>query len=332
MKDWSLKYRPQRLKDLRGQEVNKQILMSRIEKDNLFGVMIFYGKSGCGKTTTARILVNELNAEVIELDAASNNGVDDARNIKEIASKLALTGRKKIIIIDEAHMLSKAAWNALLKVIEEPNDKTHFIFCTTEYNAIPATIRDRSQMFKFYGFTHEELKQYAIDVLTAEGYVTAKGPTLDEACVNLIIKESNGQARDLLKRLQVAAEQGLTTAKAMRDFLGIPDTRGMGTYLTGVLSGDSRTATRALKQVAEKYDLIDWKNRLETLIYEILEDHYGLSELDYPIQQTARLRELANTYPPLLFGKILDFLLRVHRADTAYQLMYVLATLGAQEC
>ena len=107
--DWSLKYRPQRLDDLIGQDVNVEILKDLVANDKLFSAMIFYGTSGCGKTTTARILVNELNAEVIELDAASNNGVDDARNIKEMASKLALTGRKKIFIIDEAHMLSRSA-------------------------------------------------------------------------------------------------------------------------------------------------------------------------------------------------------------------------------
>ena len=159
--DWALKYRPRVLDDLVGQDVNKEILKELVAKDSLFGAMIFYGRSGCGKTTTARILVNELDAEIIELDGASNNGVDDARNIKDIASKLALTGKRKIIIIDEAHMLSRGAWNALLKAIEEPNSMTHFIFCTTEYRAIPATIRGRSHMFKFYSIEPEVLTNYA---------------------------------------------------------------------------------------------------------------------------------------------------------------------------
>lgn len=212
MEDWALKYRPQRLDNLVGQDVNREILSKLVAENKLFNAMIFYGKSGCGKTTTARILVNELDAEVVELDAASNNGVDDARNIKDIASKLALTGRKKIIIIDEAHMLSKAAWNALLKAIEEPNDKTHFIFCTTEYTAIPATIRGRSQMFKFYSIQHQVLVDYAKTILSKENR------HLEDDCIELIVKESKGQVRDLLKMLQVAAEQDCTTAEKFSKF------------------------------------------------------------------------------------------------------------------
>ena len=282
MEDWALKYRPQTLDSLVGQEVNRDILKKLVAENKLFNAMIFYGKSGCGKTTTARILVNELNAEVVELDAASNNGVDDARNIKDIASKLALTGQQKIIIIDEAHMLSKAAWNALLKAIEEPNEKTHFIFCTTEYAAIPATIRGRSQMFKFYSIPKEVLFDYAKTILTREN------KSLQDDCIELIVRESKGQVRDLLKMLQIAAEQGYTTAEQFSKFLAIPDTKGMGAFLSAVLSGNTKLAVKVLKDL--NTDLIEWKNRLESLIYEILEDKYEISELSYPIQQTSKFR------------------------------------------
>ena len=320
MVDWALKYRPSRLADLVGQDVNKEILEKLVKEDRLFSAMIFYGRSGCGKTTTARILVNELDAEVVELDAASNNGVDDARNIKDIASKLALTGKKKIIIIDEAHMLSKAAWNALLKAIEEPNDKTHFIFCTTEYVAIPATIRGRSHMFKFYSVPENILDEYAHHILKLEHQ------TLEDDCIELIVKESKGQVRDLLKLLQLAAEQKLTTVEKLSKFLALPDTKGMGAYLAAVLSGEAKLAVKVLKGLTT--DLLEWRNRLEALIYEILEDKYGISELKYPLAQTMKFRELAEKFPPSDFGKVLDFLLRVNRADTAYRLLYVLATLG----
>ena len=323
MEDWALKYRPQTLDSLVGQEVNRDILKKLVAENKLFNAMIFYGKSGCGKTTTARILVNELNAEVVELDAASNNGVDDARNIKDIASKLALTGQQKIIIIDEAHMLSKAAWNALLKAIEEPNEKTHFIFCTTEYAAIPATIRGRSQMFKFYSIPKEVLFDYAKTILTREN------KSLQDDCIELIVRESKGQVRDLLKMLQIAAEQGYTTAEQFSKFLAIPDTKGMGAFLSAVLSGNTKLAVKVLKDL--NTDLIEWKNRLESLIYEILEDKYEISELSYPIQQTSMFRELAATYKPQAFGKILDYLLKINKADNAYQLLYVLATLGVDE-
>lgn len=323
MEDWALKYRPSRLDDLVGQDVNKEILKTLVAENKLFNAMIFYGRSGCGKTTTARILVNELNAEVVELDAASNNGVDDARNIKDIASKLALTGRKKIIIIDEAHMLSKAAWNALLKAIEEPNDKTHFIFCTTEYVAIPSTIRGRSQMFKFYSIPKQTLSEYAKNIAMNEK------STLEDDCIDLIVRESKGQVRDLLKLLQVACEQKLTTVEKLSKFLALPDTKGMGAYIDGVLGGNAKLATKVLKGL--NTDLLEWRNRLEALVYEILEDRYEISELTYPIAQTAKLRELGKKYTPKQYGKLLDYLLKVNRADNAYQLLYVLATLGVDD-
>ncbi len=318
--DWSLKYRPRVLDDLIGQDVNKEILKDLVMKDKLFSAMIFYGRSGCGKTTTARILVNETNAEVIELDAASNNGVEDARNIKDMASKLALTGRKKIFIIDEAHMLSKSAWNALLKIIEEPNSKTHFIFATTEYTAIPATIRGRSHMFKFYALEPELLKDYAGKILHEEGV------KLPEAVADLIIKESRGQVRDMLKLLQVAAEQNLSTVEKLEKFLALPDIKGMGAFLSAVLSGNSRLAVRVIKGL--NTDLIEWRDRLEELVYEVLEDHYGISKLSYTDSQTSKLRELTTLHPLEKFGKILDYLLKVNRSETAYQMLYVLAVLG----
>ena len=320
MNDWALKYRPKKLNELVGQDVNKEILSTLVAENKLFNAMIFYGRSGCGKTTTARILVNELDAEAVELDAASNNGVDDARNIKDIASKLALTGRHKVITIDEAHMLSKAAWNALLKAIEEPNEKTHFVFCTTEYTAIPATIRGRSQMFKFYSIPRETLKEYAKHILQLEG------SELDDDCIDLIVRESKGQVRDLLKLLQVASEQGLTTEEKLRRFMAIPDTRGMGAYIDAVLSGNAKMAVKVLKGLST--DLLEWRNRLEQLVYEVLEDRFEIEELSYPIAQTSKLRQLGANYTPKQFGKLLDFLLKITKAETAYQLLYVLAVEG----
>lgn len=318
--DWSLKYRPQVLDDLVGQDVNKEILKDLVEKDTLFSAMIFYGRSGCGKTTTARILVNELNAEVIELDAASNNGVEDARNIKDMATKLALTGKRKIFIIDEAHMLSRSAWNALLKIIEEPNSKTHFIFATTEYTSIPTTIRGRSHMFKFYAIEPEVLKEYAGYILHQEN------TTLPEDVADVIIKESKGQVRDMLKLLQLASEQKLNTVEKLERFLALPDIRGMGSFLTAILEGNSKLAVRVLKGL--NTDMLEWRDRLEELVYEILEDHYGIKELAYSDSQTQRLRSLPTLHSLEKFGKVLDYLLKVNKAETAFKMLYVLAVLG----
>lgn len=164
-KEWAVKLRPQTLEQMAGQESNKLIVQSWLDNDNLPNALIFYGKSGCGKTTLGRMLAQLMGAELIELDAASHNSVDDARQINELAGRLSLTGRHKIFLIDESHQLSTAAFNVLLKNIEEPNPKVHFILATTEYAKLPLTIRGRSRMLKFYSIPREQQVEYAKAVL-----------------------------------------------------------------------------------------------------------------------------------------------------------------------
>ena len=147
--------------------------------------------------------------------------------------------------------------------------------------------------------------------------------------LDLIIKESKGQVRDLLKLLQVAAEQGYTTAEQFSKFLALPDTKGMGAFLQAILDSDAKLAVKVLKSL--NTDLLEWCNRLESLIYEILEDKFNITQLSGPIQQVAKLEDLANRHTPQEFGKILDYLLKITKSDTAYQLLYVLALLGVEE-
>lgn len=136
MSEWAVELRPKTLDAMVGQETNREIIENWVKNNNLPNAVIFYGKSGSGKTTSSRIIPLLMDAELIELDAASHNGVDDARQINEQASRLSLTGKHKIFLIDEAHMLSNGAWNALLKSIEEPNSKIHFIFCIEENSLV----------------------------------------------------------------------------------------------------------------------------------------------------------------------------------------------------
>ena len=144
------------------------------------------------------------------------------------------------------------------------------------------------------------------------------------------MKESRGQVRDLLKHLQVAVEQKLNTAEKFARRLAIPDTRGMGSFLDAVLSNNSRDAIKVLRGL--NTDLIEWRLRLEELIYEILEDLFKISELTYSLAQTQKLRELGAKYTPRAFGKVLDYLLKINKAENAFQLLYVLATLGVEGC
>ena len=146
------KYRPSKFEDVIGQTSVIRILRRQLNDNSIFNCMIFSGVSGTGKTTIARIFANELNNHIgmpIEIDAASNNGVDNVKNIVASASERSISGTYEVYIIDEAHMLSTQAWNAFLKTVEEPPKYTIFIFCTTDPHKIPETIQNRCMRFNF---------------------------------------------------------------------------------------------------------------------------------------------------------------------------------------
>ena len=157
-----VKYRPKEFKDVCSQESIIKILERQIETQNYKSCYLFSGASGCGKTTIARILANKINkgcGEPIEIDAASNNGVDSVRQIVESADQRSLDSEYKIYIIDECHMLTTQAWNALLKTIEETPKYTIFMFCTTEYHKVPTTIQNRCQQYFFTRIPQKDIEE-----------------------------------------------------------------------------------------------------------------------------------------------------------------------------
>jgi DNA polymerase III, subunit gamma and tau len=161
------KYRPQSFKDIVGQNHIVSVLNNAIEKNQISHAYLFYGPRGTGKTSVAKIFANEVNknevyqkenVDIIEIDAASNNGVDEVRDIKEAIKFLPSEGRYKVYIIDEVHMLTTAAFNALLKTLEEPPAHVIFILATTEIHKIPATILSRCQRFEFKNLSVKQLE------------------------------------------------------------------------------------------------------------------------------------------------------------------------------
>lgn len=199
------KYRPQTFNDIVGQNHIVSVLRNAIDKDQISHAYLFYGSRGTGKTSIAKIFANEVNGneiyqkenvDIIEIDAASNNGVDEVRDIKEAIKFLPTEGKYKVYIIDEVHMLTTAAFNALLKTLEEPPAHVIFILATTEIHKIPATILSRCQRFEFKNLSQEQL----IDRLK---YIAKEE--------NLVIEE------DAIEKIATLAKGGLRDAISILD-------------------------------------------------------------------------------------------------------------------
>lgn len=195
-------YRPTRWEDVCDQQSVIKILTRQLETQQILNAYMFIGASGCGKTTLARILANAINNGVgnpIEVDAASNNGVDNVKAIIKSAQERAIDGKYKIYIIDECHMITTQGWNAFLKCIEEPPAYTIFIFCTTDPQKVPATIMNRVQRFNITRITVDNIKNRLSYICEQEGF------TNYEESVDYLAKLSNGGMRDAISYLEKCA-------------------------------------------------------------------------------------------------------------------------------
>ena len=197
-KTLAVKYRPTTWDDVTEQSSTKIILQQQLKSGEVKNAYLFCGPAGCGKTTCARIFANDINkgeGNPIELDAASNNGVDDVRNIIQQAKTKSLDSEYKIFIIDECHALSNSAWQAMLKIIEEPPAKSIFIFATTDPQKIPKTILSRVQRYDF-----SRISQHGI-VLRLNAICNAEGRNIGSMRVDAleyIAKIADGGMRDAI--------------------------------------------------------------------------------------------------------------------------------------
>lgn len=196
----AVKYRPQEFEDACGQENIISILKNQLKEKSFKNAYLFCGPSGCGKTTLARIFARKLNdggGSIIEIDAASNNGVEDVRTIIKDAQFMPLDGSYKIYILDECHLFSNGAWNAMLKLIEEPPSKTIFMFCTTDPQKIPATIIGRVQRYNFTKISDKQIIERLRFILKEENI-----DTYEESALQLIAKLSRGGMRDSISTME----------------------------------------------------------------------------------------------------------------------------------
>lgn len=265
------KYRPQRFSDIIGQETTVRTLQNAIESERIHHAYLFSGVRGVGKTTAARILAKALNCvngptvepdntcvicreitegidlDVREIDAATYTGVDNIRELREVTQFQPARDRYRIFIIDEAHMLSTGAWNALLKILEEPPPHVIFMFATTEVNKVPQTIISRVQKFQLRKITLEELIGRLGEICKAEGIEADRG------AIEIIARRGEGSVRDSLSLLdQVIAFSGKSiNAADVATVLGLSDTNFFARLVARIAEGDHVAILEALQEAAD---------------------------------------------------------------------------------
>jgi DNA polymerase-3 subunit gamma/tau len=336
------KYRPQTFHDIVGQETAVRTLHNAIEQNRIHHAYLFSGVRGVGKTTTARILAKALNCvkgpttepdnecsicreitegidmDVREIDAATYTGVDNVRELRDVSQFQPARDRYRIFIIDEAHMLSTASWNALLKLIEEPPPHVVFMFATTEMHKVPQTILSRVQKFMLRKITLDDLIGRLEEICRREGIEA------ERAALEIVARRGEGSVRDALSLLdQIIAFSGRTvTAADVATILGLSETNFFARLVRLVGEGDHGGVLEALQEAAETgrdfkmlyRDLLNFVRNLLLLAGGAKEEMLAVTPEDLP---TLHSVAEAFSYTDLL--RIANLLLRddetVNRAE-----------------
>lgn len=246
------KYRPSDFKDVLGQDHIVKVLKGAISLGNISHAYLFFGPRGTGKTSVARIMAKELGTkdhDIYEIDAASNNKVEHIHELRESVRTLPFDSKYKVYILDEVHMLSKNAFNALLKTLEEPPAHVIFILATTELHKVPDTIISRCQTFTFNKPTVAVLKELVLSICKKED---AK---IDNAGAELIALLGDGSFRDTQSTLQKVmsfSKDKVLSIKEIEDVTGAPSGELINDFLLALVEGDAQKSFSSIKWAEEK--------------------------------------------------------------------------------
>lgn len=266
------KYRPQQFSQLIGQPHITRTIQNAISMNKLYPALIFSGMKGVGKTSASRLLAKALNCEkgvvtepcnecqtcveitsdnstdYIEIDGASNNGVEEVRSLRETVKYKPIKNRFRVVVIDEVHMLSNSAWNALLKTIEEPPEHTYFIMATTDFHKIPATIVSRCQQFEFKRIPQEIISSLLGDICSREGV------NISDYSLKLVSRAADGSLRDAKKILDqaIAISNGDISDEEVVDILGVIEEEIFIDLIRGIFSKDRRAILESVNNLSER--------------------------------------------------------------------------------
>jgi DNA polymerase III subunit gamma/tau len=313
------KYRAQNFDELVGQEHITKILKNAIKSDQISHAYLLVGSRGTGKTSTARILAKAVNCksigkdgnpcnkceicnsitsgnflDLIEIDAASNRGIDQIRDLKERIEFSPTDGRFKVYIIDEVHMLTNEAFNALLKTLEEPPSHIIFILATTDAHKLPATILSRCQRYDFRLGSDEEIRGILKDIVKKEKI------KVEDGAMDIIVRNARGSYRDALSLLDVVingqtdGDKKVVTESEVRECLGIPEVNMVNELISALLHNNSKQALENIKELESKgTNLSQFVSFVLEILREVLVAKLsGLDTPEYPFANDMDQRKL----------------------------------------